>query len=100
MLLSDLLIVDGIRVEYTQTGAGGFVFDGAGNATADVAITVAGLPVLTVGSTYAKLFVYRNGVKLRTISDFVATAGVVTIQYDAADMPMYNGDIVEIQYIK
>ncbi|WBX75232.1 hypothetical protein PG911_11235 [Tenacibaculum ovolyticum] len=88
LLATDL--VSGIRTEYIQVG----------NAAADVAITVTGLPVLTVGSTFAKLFVYRNGVKLRTISDFVATADTVTIQFDAADLPMYAGDIIEIQYIK
>ncbi|PKH51378.1 hypothetical protein CXF68_12115 [Tenacibaculum sp. Bg11-29] len=88
LLATDL--VSGIRTEYIQVG----------NAAADVAITVTGLPLLTVGSTFAKLFVYRNGVKLRTISDFVATADTVTIQFDAADLPMYAGDIIEIQYIK
>lgn len=88
MLASDL--VSGIRVEYAQ----------AANATADVAIAVVGLPVLTAGSTFAKLFVYRNGAKLRSGTDFVATADTVTITYDAVDMPMYAGDIIEIQYIK
>ena len=28
------------------------------------------------------------------------TAGQITINYDAADLPMYAGDIIEIQYIK
>tara|TARA_R110002072_G_scaffold97295_5_gene213983 strand:- start:3952 stop:4671 length:720 start_codon:yes stop_codon:yes gene_type:complete len=88
MLITDL--VSGIRKVHTQ-GA---------NAAADVAITVSGLPALTAGTTEAKLFVYRNGAKLRSGVDFVATADTVTIQYDAAEMPMYAGDIVEVQYIK
>ncbi|WP_064966989.1 hypothetical protein [Tenacibaculum ovolyticum] len=88
MLATDL--VSGIRTEYTQVA----------NAAADVAITVTGLPVLTAGTTFAKLFVYRNGVKLRSATDFVATADTVTITYDAADLPMYAGDVIEIQYIK
>ncbi|WP_428742864.1 hypothetical protein [Tenacibaculum sp.] len=100
MLLADLLQVNGIRVEYTQSTLGGGTPDGSGNATTDVAITVTGLPTLTSGTTAAKLFVYRNGVKLRFGTDFSVTANTVTITYDATDLPMYNGDVVEIQYIK
>jgi predicted secreted protein len=88
LLASDL--VSGIRVDYPQPT----------NASADVPITVTGLPVLAAGTTAAKLFVYRNGAKLRSGTDFVATADTVTITYSATDMPMYAGDIVEIQYIK
>jgi len=88
LLASDL--VSGIRLEHTQ-GA---------NASADVPITVTGLPVLAAGTTDAKLFVYRNGAKLRSGTDFVATADTVTITYSATDIPMYTGDIIEIQYIK
>ena len=83
-------LVSGIRIVHTQ-GA---------DASADVAITVTGLPVLAAGTTFAKLFVYRNGAKLRTGVDFVATANTVTITYSASDLPMYTGDVVEIQYIK
>jgi hypothetical protein len=88
LLATDL--VSGIRVEYTQSV----------DATSDVVIPVVGLPTLTASTTIAKLFVYRNGIKLRSDTDFVATANTITINYDATDMPMYNGDIVEIQYIK
>lgn len=87
LLPSDL--VSGIIVEHTQ----------ASNASADVAITVAGLPVLDA-ATSAKLSVYRNGAKLRIGTDFVVTAGTVTITYSAADLPMFADDVVEIQYIK
>ncbi|MDY0779815.1 hypothetical protein [Tenacibaculum sp. IB213877] len=90
MQLSDLLKVDGIRVEHTQ----------GTNASADVPITVTGLPTLNAATTAAKLFVYRNGVKLRFGTDFNVTADTVTITYSATDLPMYAGDIVEIQYIK
>ena len=83
-------LISGIRVEMTQET----------NATADVPITVEGLPTLNTGSAIAKLFVFRNGIKLRSATDFVATAGIVTITYDAADLPMYADDIIEIQYIK
>ena len=89
LLATDL--ISGIRVEYTQ---------GATDATASVPIAVTGLPVLAAGITDAKLFVFRNGAKLRTVVDFVATANTVTIKYSAADLPMYAGDVIEIQYIK
>ncbi|MBB3123326.1 hypothetical protein FHS04_000823 [Mesoflavibacter sabulilitoris] len=82
-------IVSGIRVEYTQ----------GTNASADVDITVTGLPTLTSGTT-AKLFVYRNGAKLRFGTDFSVTADTVTITYSATDLPMYSGDVIKIQYIK
>ncbi len=88
LLASDLLT--GIRLEYTQ----------AADASTNVAITVTGLPTLTAATTIAKLFVYRNGIKLRSGTDFVATADTVTINYNATDLPMYENDIVEIQYIK
>ena len=88
LLASDL--VSGIRMEHVQ------VLD----ASANVAITVLGLPVLTAGTTLAKLYVYRNGAKLRSGTDFTATADTVTITYSATDLPMYAGDVIEIQYIK
>jgi len=88
LLATDL--ISGIRVVHTQTA----------DATIDEAITVTGLPVLTAGSTFAKLFVYRNGAKLRSGTDFVATANTVTITYSATDLPMYKDDVIEIQYIK
>lgn len=88
LLATDL--VSGIRVEYPQLT----------DASADVAITVTGLPVLTAATTMAKLFVYRNGVKLRSVTDFTTAANTVTIIYSATDLPMYTGDIIEIQYIK
>jgi hypothetical protein len=88
MLASDL--VSGIRTEHTQVA----------DATANVDITVTGLPVLSAGITDAKLFVFRNGAKLRTGTDFVAIADKVTITYSATDLPMYKGDVIEIQYIK
>jgi len=88
MKASDL--ITGIRLEDTQ----------AADATGNVDITVTGLPVLTALTSAAKLSVYRNGVKLRFGSDFVAIADKVTITYNAADLPMYAGDIIEIQYLK
>ncbi len=88
--LADLLKVEGIRLEKEQ----------ATNADADVEIAVAGLPTLDALTTAAKLFVYRNGVKLRFDADFLVAEEKVTIKYDAENLPMYAGDIIEIQYIK
>lgn len=83
-------LVSGIRVEHTQTA----------DASADVNIAVTGLPTLTAATTMAKLFVYRNGAKLRSGTDFTAAADQITITYSATDLPMYQNDVVEIQYIK
>ena len=89
LLASDL--ITGIRVVDTQ----------GIDATADVTIAVSGLPVLTAGTSAAKLSVYRNGVKLRFTEDFLnTTVDQITIKYDAADLPMYAGDVIEIQYLK
>jgi len=88
LLATDL--VSGVRKVETQLN----------DASTDVAITVLGLPVLSTLTSMAKLFVFRNGVKLIEGTDFVATAGTVTITYDSTNLPMYAGDIVEIQYIK
>ena len=101
MLATDL--VSGIRTEYIQgttAVVAPTVNDAGGNATNDVVITVNGLPTLNASTTLAKLFVYRNGVKLRSGTDFVATQDKVTITYDASELPMYSGDVIEIQYIK
>ena len=89
LLASDL--VSGIRMVFTQPA------DATIGTPVDIA--VANLPDLTAGSTFAKLFVYRNGAKLRSVADFVATAGKITIT-PSADIPMYKDDVIEIQYIK
>ncbi|WP_264529511.1 hypothetical protein [Flavobacterium sp. N502540] len=83
-------LVSGIRVEYTQVA----------NAAANVDVAVVGLPVLTAGTTDAKLFVFRNGIKLRSGTDFVAAADKVTITYSESFIPMYASDVIEVQYVK
>lgn len=84
-------LVTGIYNEYTQ----------AANAAADVTISVTGIPAITPGTANAgKLFVYRNGVKLRLGTDFSVNADEVVITYSATELPMYAGDIVEVQYVK
>jgi hypothetical protein len=89
-------IVSGIRVEHNQ----GTDNSTSGDATANIPIPVPGLPALSAGITSAKLFVFRNGIKLRYATDFSVQTGQVTIIYDAVDMPMYDGDLIDIQYIK
>ena len=114
LLASEL--ITGIRLEYLQGEivASPGTFDPTLDATANVDIVVAGLPNILAGeslTTAAKLSVYRNGVKLRFITDFTVVATTaspatlpdiisVNIIYDAADLPMYAGDIIEIQYLK
>ena len=93
-------VTDIAATAYDSTGFTLLLRDEATGEFKKMLITDSGLPALTAGTTEAKLFVYRNGAKLRSGVDFVATADTVTIQYDAAEMPMYAGDIVEVQYIK
>jgi hypothetical protein len=87
MLATEL--VSAIRVEYPQT---------TDNLTTDQVILVSGLPALIGASDLGKLFVFRNGAKLRVTEDFTVTSGQILTKF--ASVPMYTGDIVEIQYIK
>jgi len=67
------------------------------DGTIVVPIPVAGLPLLNA-NTEAKLFVFRNGAKLRIGTDFeVVTLGEVQIK---TGLPMYIGDVIEVQYLK
>lgn len=86
-------LVSGIRVEVTQSA------DGSG-ATQDIDITVTGLPTLTAATTAAKLFVFRNGIKLRPTVDYVSSVDKVTVKHHSTNLPIYAGDVFEIQYVK
>ncbi len=95
LLLSDL--VQGIRKVQVLTA----------DATADLDITVSNLPALSALTSAAKLSVYRNGIKLRSEStdalgdgDYTVSAGKVTLTYDADDLPLFTGDVIEIQYVR
>jgi len=88
LLASDL--ITGIRDEYTQ---------GSTDATGNVDINVTGLPIIDANNNF-KLSVYRNGVKLRFGVDFTATTvDTLNILWDATDLPMYAGDIIEVHYL-
>jgi hypothetical protein len=87
MLATEL--VSAIRVDYSQI---------TDNLTASQDITVTGLPALVGPSQLGKLFVFRNGAKLRALVDFTVTADKISTILPT--LPMYSGDIVEIQYIK
>ncbi|MCG8785329.1 hypothetical protein G1K52_06055 [Tenacibaculum finnmarkense] len=65
---------------------------------ANHSIAVANLPIITPLNS-GKLFVYRNGVKLRFGTDFnAAVAGTVEITNN--DFPLYATDIIEIQFTR
>ncbi|MEE4000462.1 hypothetical protein V1T75_08925 [Tenacibaculum sp. FZY0031] len=87
--LADLFQVTAIRREATPPT----------NTTGPTeSILVAGLPVIDA-TNEAKLFVFRNGVKLRWNTDFTATtAGSIDINI-SADLPLYLGDVIEVHYI-
>lgn len=62
------------------------------------AVTVTGIP--TAASDRAKIWVYRNGVKLIYGTDFAVTADTITVTEVASSWDLYTGDIFEIQWIK
>ncbi|MGG6231942.1 hypothetical protein [Tenacibaculum sp. SDUM215027] len=87
--LADLFQVSAIRREATPP---------TNTAGPTENILVAGLPVIDA-TNEAKLFVFRNGVKLRWNTDFTgATAGSIDINI-SADLPLYAGDVIEVHYI-
>ncbi|MCG8774828.1 hypothetical protein [Tenacibaculum finnmarkense] len=63
-----------------------------------VPFNVPGLPVITP-STLGKLFVYRNGVKLRINTDFKATTAN-QIEITNEDFPLYDTDMIEVQFTR
>ncbi|NVK09244.1 MAG: hypothetical protein HWD89_09325 [Tenacibaculum sp.] len=94
MLLSDLLQVQGVRVEYPAPA----------DSTANLDITVTDM---TATVSLFKVSVYRNGAKLRAGTDYILGAGVVTVQPQALAAPndynnweIYENDIFEIHWIK
>lgn len=68
------------------------------NAGIDYSIDITNLPIITPLNS-GKLFVYRNGVKLRFGADFTAAvAGTVVI--NNPDLPLYKDDIIEVQFTR
>ncbi|MFZ3564336.1 hypothetical protein [Tenacibaculum finnmarkense] len=68
----------------------------AAPAPADYTIAVTDLPIPVLLKP-ARLFVYRNGVKLRQSDlDFTTTAGSVIIKQAA--VTLYKDDVIEVQY--
>jgi hypothetical protein len=102
MLASDL--ITGIRQEYVQGTDVNANIALEPNATVNVDIVVTGLQILDA-TTSAKLSVYRNGVKLRFGTDFTvetdgAVAPTISVQIPiSGDVPLYEADVVEIQYV-
>jgi hypothetical protein len=87
MLATEL--VSSIRVNYVQL---------TDNIIADQDINVSGLPALIGASQLGKLFVFRNGAKLRVTEDFVVSLDKITTNF--VTIPLYQNDVIEIQYIK
>ncbi|WP_440121199.1 hypothetical protein [Tenacibaculum sp. Ill] len=88
--LADLFQVTAIRREATPP-------TNTNNGTTET-IAVAGLPLIDA-SNEAKIFVFRNGVKLRWSTDFTSTAADAIQINISADLPIYNGDVIEVHYI-
>lgn len=88
MMATDL--VQSGSQDYTATAA-----DETGNSGA---FAVNGMP-----ASASKVWVYRNGARLRPIVDYTLTAGNVTLVTTATapnDWAVYEGDIFEVQWVK
>lgn len=72
----------------------GYGTDTAAADDANVVVTVTGVP-----TDKSKVFVFRNGAKLLN-ADFTITTDTVTVNYNAVSLPIYTGDIVEVQFVK
>ena len=74
-------------------------FDILNDATNAFDLNVPGLPIIDANNNF-KLSVYRNGVKLRFGVDFTATTvDTLNILWNATDLPIYDGDIIEVHYL-
>lgn len=96
MQLADLLQVQTIGLNPDYVHADPYA---AGN----VIINVAGLPDIAPGTAQEyKLFVFRNGAKLRLGVDFTIASGTDSgdITFLDAEVPMYQNDVIEVQYIR
>jgi hypothetical protein len=61
----------------------------------NVAVAVIGVP-----ADPGKVFVFRNGAKLLN-ADYTIATDLVTVNYASGDvLPIYAGDIIEVQFIK
>jgi hypothetical protein len=108
VLAADILAeaaITGILQNHIHTLAlGGNLTDPASDP--DLVIDVTGLQILDT-TTSAKLSIYRNGVKLRFGIDFTvetdgAVAPTISVKIPKtgyADLPIYIGDVIEIQYV-
>jgi len=70
--------------------------------TADVIIIGAthNIPVPGIPLAYEKVYVYRNGAKLLASTDYIISSNTVTLNI-STDLPaLYNGDIIEVHYVK
>lgn len=66
------------------------------DSTTDYVIVSADLAGLTTAKE--KISLYRNGIKLRQ-TDFTLAAGAITI-VPTTNLPLYSGDVLEIQWVK
>ncbi len=94
--LEDLLNVDGIR-KADKIAEDYDIDPNAPKATID--FPVSGLPAIDKDDKKAyKLFVFRNGAKLRIGVDFTVEQDKIVL--DTAEVPCYKDDEIEVQYIK
>lgn len=63
----------------------------------EIVITATAIP--TAASLRGKIWVFRNGAKLSSLSDYTISADIVTVR-GTTDFNIYAGDVFEVQWVK
>ena len=91
--LKKLLATDLIQAGYAPDTA-----DAAEETAGIIVITATGIPALT--GNEGKIWVFRNGAKLKHTDDFTVQTGATVTVTGTADFAIYTGDVFEVQWVK
>lgn len=97
-----VLVRDEATGEINKILVSDLVESGHMEVTASADDTAPPIADASIPAEYEKVFVFRNGAKLRANVDYTVAAGAVTLAPNTAapnDWAIYNGDIFEIQWI-
>lgn len=97
-----VLVRDEATGEISKILVSDLVESGQMEVTATADATAPAIADISIPSEYEKVFVFRNGAKLRANVDYTVAAGAVTLVPNTTapnDWEIYNGDIFEIQWI-
>ncbi len=86
-----------MATDLIQSGFADDVSDAGEDASNAIAITATGI---LASMNRGKIWVYRNGVKLIYGTDFTIADDLVTVTAVANSWELYEGDVLEVQWIK